>query len=531
MTAVATRTRRDESRARPVGRLAAMVSVTLHGERVEEHFLAAGEEAVVGPGGDIVLPAPEGAPYVAWVTWPGGGGAQVRVRDGRGVDHLLAAGEAVEIDLGGMLVRFELTERYFLRRTEPFVGRGSLALLAVVLLLSLTAQQVDWLNAKRCEIVQILQPVLGPERTAVALGALSCVSTPEGGSIPSTVVAEYLQRLLEKDFEGADDGALELQQRKVHEREAVHFYLPAGNDGPKDRMEGAAETAPEPVRTPEEQNSKLVLPKEKKPEILAAPQGTEIPDPPEADDTPDPEDPSQGVAAAEVDEDQESAEAPAERQEGWGIPDWYNETDKQRERVETALNQRIAKERLRIDPDDKDALSLLSYYQYLAEEYDDAAATYDRFIQLFPDDSAGYNNKALIFKRRGEYTKEENLYRVALALQPGDVTALNNLAVNLAHQKRYDEALQIMADLEELDPGEPYADLHRAKIHAEMGNDEEALRYLDLSLQGMAKLDTLHHIEFRQDIRLDPSFERLRKDPRFHATLVQYYGVDSPLRK
>ena len=108
---------------------------------------------------------------------------------------------------------------------------------------------------------------------------------------------------------------------------------------------------------------------------------------------------------------------------------------------------------------------------------------------------------------------------------------MNNLAVNLAHQKRFDEALAVMKQLETLDPGEPYAELHRAKIHAEMGNDEEAYRYLRSSLEGMAKLDTLHHIEFRQDIRLDPSFAKLRETRRFRAILLEFYGEDTPLKE
>ena len=35
---------------------------------------------------------------------------------------------------------------------------------------------------------------------------------------------------------------------------------------------------------------------------------------------------------------------------------------------------------------------------------------------------------------------------------------------------------------------------------AAMGKGRKAYRYLELSLEGVASLDTLHHIEFRQDI-------------------------------
>jgi Tfp pilus assembly protein PilF len=104
---------------------------------------------------------------------------------------------------------------------------------------------------------------------------------------------------------------------------------------------------------------------------------------------------------------------------------------------------------------------------------------------------------------------------------------LNNLAVNLAHQGRYEEAEQIMAALEERSPDDPYADLHRAKIFAAQGKRRDAYRYLERALKGSRDLDTMHHIEFRQDIRLDPAFKDLRHEDRFARLLRDAYGSDA----
>ena len=75
----------------------------------------------------------------------------------------------------------------------------------------------------------------------------------------------------------------------------------------------------------------------------------------------------------------------------------------------------------------------------------------------------------------------------------------------------------------------PYAELHRAKIAASEGKHNRAYRHLKKALSLVERLDTFHHIEFRQDIRLDPSFDGLRKEGRFRQLLRDVYGEDSPI--
>ena len=168
-----------------------------------------------------------------------------------------------------------------------------------------------------------------------------------------------------------------------------------------------------------------------------------------------------------------------------------------------------------------------SYYEYLAMEYPAATKTYEDLRRQMPEEPAAWNNLALVYKRLGDYQTEEQLYRVALELSPDDDHALVNLALCLGHQGRFDEAWAIMRKLDRLNPDDPYGDLHRAKISAAEGKKDQAYRYLQKSLAGMRKLDTLHNIEFRQDIRLDPSLEELRHEDRFRKLLMRYYG-DKP---
>jgi len=565
---------------------ALIVSATFHGTVIEERHERSVGPVEIGHSERLSLPLPEGVPYLARVLWT----SPVRcvVKDGLGQQHLLEPGGEVLVEMGPVSVRIYLAPQFSIRRVEGLTLQASLAWFTVVLMATVASMQGGWWQdpQNHCPWAMVTLPtvpdvrelalwVLGPG-VAVALllfivarqawrelptwiAAAAALLVPltytltgiegrtgedvlqssfyycfesddEGAGGGSPLTAEYLHRLLAKDYDGDENGALEMKERPDADKKAERVYLPAGNKGPITEMGGAADTSRKPVRAPEVEDEPLPTPKKEESKPLFAKDVGE----PMAETPPDEQDATDGVVELDVDppkEEEADSDLPAEEQEGWGIQDWYDEQDKAMEQLEIDYMMKVANRRLKIDPDDAQALSILSYYQYLAADYDDAIDTYDHFIELYPDDAAGYNNKALVYKRLGDYDKEEALYRVALAIEPNDVTAINNLAVNLAHQGRYDEALSWMEQLEQLDPDDPYADLHRSKIHAEIGDDDKALFYLDKALQGMKELDTLHHIEFRQDIRVDPSFERLRQSARFRGILVKYYGKDTPLQE
>jgi len=222
------------------------------------------------------------------------------------------------------------------------------------------------------------------------------------------------------------------------------------------------------------------------------------------------------------------ASDPEERFLGWGFRDWFEVRDARTDtEQEIARQLDLVRARLSIDPDDPVAMQLLGYYAYLAENFTLGEQVYARYKRLYPDDPSGYNNLALVYKRTGAYAIEEALYRQALDMDPLDTHVLNNLAVNLAHQGRFDEALRAMDLVDELDPDDPYAALHRAKVYAAMGRKDAAYRCLRRALDGVGQLDTMHHIEFRQDLRLDPAFARMRGDRRFKRLLRQHYGHDA----
>jgi len=502
---------------------------------VEDTVTPDGAAVILGGTDVMAVPRPAGKPHLAKLTWTDR--RMVTVEDGDGRLHLLGPDDLVTLDEGPIRLELRLVRRFRLRRmagmsTIAGTMTGLGVLFIILNALGITTSQVVEVNRVWCDTW--VGEVAPPEALPVASSlfrpcqeqGMQAAGIP-GNEGPSDRWAEYLERILDEDFAGEEMGVLAEGDRQHGDgqRDDNDIYIPAGDKGPTDRMGGAEETSLRAQRTPgipEKPEPEPPAPEPKRQDRLVN-EDVGTPVDLSVDAVADAEDPEP------VEEKPEAPEQRTEDREGWGLRDWYDQKDAQRDQQEIDLMKGLANRILAIDPNDPEALSIKAYYEYLSEDYEKATKTYDRFIELYPEDPAGYNNKALIYKRRGQYAEEERLYRVALTLRPDDETALNNLAVNLAHQGRHGEALQIMEQLEVLDPGDPYADLHRAKVHAEMGDEDKALFYLEKALQGMRVLDTLHHIEFRQDIRVDPSFEGLRQTRRFRSLLWRYYGDDSPL--
>lgn len=482
------------------------VVVRFHDAIVEDRVFDDAREVTLGPDADpstgVMLPPPHDGRALGTVRRTGPSSAVLAGPEGEGV--ALQAGGSLRVQPSpDVAVELTLVPRRRLPR-DGWTLAADLAPAVLVLAMMVLGMQLD-----------LLMKLFGGGRA----GEATLEPTPE-----------LIARLLLKDFEGGDQALVERASMDEAERALRSFHLPAGARGPVTDPGGAAKAAPEQARVPQPM-----------PEERASPAFQPLPPSPVADADDDPLEAVPalpGVSGPQVVQRVESADdaaevaevepVPAEEKVGWGFQDWYDADDARIEKRVVQRQVERAEERLRIDPDDPWALSHLGYYQYLAEDFEGCERTYERFIELFPEDSAGYNNLALVYKRQGQYPKEEGYYRLALALDPDDTHAMNNLAVNLAHQGRFDEAWALMDDLAVRTPGDPYAELHRAKIRAAMGEEEEAYRLLELALAGAERLDTLHHIEFRQDIRVDPVFARMRQASRFHALLARYYGQAVP---
>ena len=457
--------------------------VYFHGQQVEDRVFPREEKSVsFGEKGSVVLPNPRNAEEFLSFLWCGDD--LVMVRDSAGEHHKVVLGSALRVSRGDIDVELSLVPQYRLPRSA-LLGEGDLLLAVAILAMTVFALQV--------ELVMSFFASPGPSEVRVQ-------PTPE-----------LIARLLRSDLDGEESGALAERQQGATEGERnPSFYLPAGGEGPTEQLDGSWEEGQAPLDLA------------RKPGGGESPAGLEVPSIEQGAPLASPSEPGEGDSLWVVEaEDKGTGEAPAEI--GWGFQDWYETIDERTQEIYDEIQRTQAL--LKIDPEDSWALSHLGYYQYLADDSQACLATYERFVELYPDLAAGYNNLALVYKRLGDYLVEESFYLRALALDAEDTFVLNNLAVNLAHQKRFEEALAIMNELALSEAQDAYSDLHRSKIHAAMGQSEQAFAYLESALKGASELDTLHHIEFRQDIRVDPAFDPIRQERRFRSLLVRYYGT------
>ncbi|MBM4393003.1 MAG: tetratricopeptide repeat protein [Deltaproteobacteria bacterium] len=446
----------------------------------------------------------------------------IRVNDRAIADSVLAAGEAVgegvPVPVEALREGREFTLRaadastLVDRDTTTEIKAGGMSVTARVIR---RFRLVRWVS----EQAHLVLPLIMMAMTVFAMQIaflLSLISgATDGGSTRPEPSPEYLARLLNEDYAGAEEGAwARHEDRAPSETRVESYYLQPGSKGKVDQVGGGQVVGaeprsgdPRPRKAPE---ASIAVEEVGQTEELV-PQ-----EEPEIEELADPLDSAKG--------EQEEHKQTVEVTEGWGLSDWYDTEDARRDAQEIERQLRLADQLLRLDPDDIYGNSIRAYYEYLAMDWPAAEATYDRLLLLDGASGAHWNNLALIYKRKGDYEKEEELYRVALMLEPDESNTYNNLAVCLAHQGRFDEALAIMDELARSLPDDPYADLHRAKIYAAKGEKETAYRFLRKSLAAMRKLDTLHNIEYQQDIRVDPVFKEMREEERFKKLLTRFYG-------
>lgn len=179
----------------------------------------------------------------------------------------------------------------------------------------------------------------------------------------------------------------------------------------------------------------------------------------------------------------------------------------------------LAERALEVDPGNLESRVMLGNFLLQAGRLDDALRVYDAFTTEFPDDPRPLFGAAEVHKRRGQFTKAAEARRKAYELSENEPAA--RAFARVTTETDYAKAEVAVArmelrDLQEQSTRRYIQPFDLARLHAQVGNREQALAGLERALEdGYIGLTLL---------KVDQAWDSVRADPRF-AAVVRKVGI------
>ncbi len=182
---------------------------------------------------------------------------------------------------------------------------------------------------------------------------------------------------------------------------------------------------------------------------------------------------------------------------------------------------------LEIDPDHAGALSSLGWIAMFWERDMDAAARYmQRALRIAPHHPRVLNAYGTLQSAFGRVDETINYYREALAHDPLSVPVLSNTALALMEARRFEEARELIARIQEARPESYLHDRNIAWLKLSEGKLEEAIAGFEklpglIGKWGLAlSYSALGDIE-----RSDQALEAIRDDPRYTVAVAGVFAT------
>jgi tetratricopeptide (TPR) repeat protein len=153
---------------------------------------------------------------------------------------------------------------------------------------------------------------------------------------------------------------------------------------------------------------------------------------------------------------------------------------------------------------------------YQQRRYDEAAEQYRRALEMDPN--SGFAHWALgnVYVNQGMYEEAVAEYKVAIPLSGDSPDELASLGYAYALSGRRREAQAVLDELKERSRRRYISPTVIAFLHAGLGETDEAFAWLDRAVEGRDFILVF--------LKVDPTFDRLRADPRF-ASLQRRVGL------
>ncbi len=113
----------------------------------------------------------------------------------------------------------------------------------------------------------------------------------------------------------------------------------------------------------------------------------------------------------------------------------------------------------------------------------EALNAYDAALRLLPEDPAIAHDLARLAQRLGHLDIAEKLLLKFLSVEPGHVEGVNNLACVLRDQKRYQEAIDLLRDLIQIEQTSPTLWNTLGTVLSDQGQMAESLTFFDEALR------------------------------------------------
>jgi len=171
---------------------------------------------------------------------------------------------------------------------------------------------------------------------------------------------------------------------------------------------------------------------------------------------------------------------------------------------------------LRITDDADAAFNLANCYFYL-DRLDEAIETYERVLEIDPDYLWAAHGLAETHEKLGDQTRARSFFEQAVEgydrwlVESGpDEAYLAPRAVCAAKLGRFDEAIEGLAEAEQLSPGAPRVLFMGAQVYALVGDESTMLDYIERAIEAGYP---------RQAFDNDLAFIAYREDPEFRRIL------------
>lgn len=136
----------------------------------------------------------------------------------------------------------------------------------------------------------------------------------------------------------------------------------------------------------------------------------------------------------------------------------------------------IILEQIRKDPENIELLRKAADHYYNNDEYEAAIETYNKLVELVPDDADCLTDLGLCYNFSGDTVNAINAFKRSLEIKPADALTLSFLADSYTYIDEYNTAIVTLNKALEINPEETFALDTLGNIYDELGQDIEAER-------------------------------------------------------